>query len=234
VTDKLSLYNLALGHLEERALATLTEASEPRRVLDSYYSHAVSYCQGEGLWAFMVRTVQQDPTTSFVPGAAWTVNDTPTNPPQPNGLQYAFKLPSDWVRTVIVSSSPTLDPPLTQYREEAGYLYANYQPLYYAYVSNDAQYGMNLGAWPAMFTEYVATVLARLSCKRITGSTELLKGDDGLKNMEKVARINARSKDAMNLPPGFMPQSTWVRARRGFMTMMPMSGDDGPLPAGGF
>lgn len=219
MTDKLTLYNLALQHLEERRLGSLNEAREPRRVLDDNYTHSVLYCMGEGLWAFMVRTVQQDASSSLTPAF---------------GFQYAFKLADDWVRTVVVSSTPVLDPPLLQYREEAGYLYANYTPLYYAYVSDDPLYGFNLGAWPEAFTEYVSFVLARKSCKRITGSSELLKGPDGIQAQEKRARINARSKDAMNLPPGFMPQSTWVRARRGFMSQMPQSGDDGMIPAGGF
>jgi hypothetical protein len=234
MTTQLIVYNLALGHLEERALASLSEAREPRRVLDSYWAHCVAYCQEQGLWAFMIRTVQQDASTTLIPGASWNSNDTPATPPQPSGLEFAFKLPGDWVRTVIVSTSPTLDPPLTQYREEAGYLFANFTPIYYAYVSNDPQYGMNLGAWPECFTEFVSIALARMACKRVTGSTALCDGPDGLKAMEKRARIDARSKDAMNLPPGFMPQSTWVRARRGFMTMMPAPGDNGPLPSGGF
>jgi hypothetical protein len=219
VTDKLTVYNLALGHLEERRLGSLSEASPSRRALDDHFTHCVGYCQEQGLWAFMVRSVQQDASSTVTPGF---------------GFVYAFNLATDWVRTVIVSTTQTLDPPLTQYREEAGFLYANFTPLYYAYVSNDPLYGYNLGAWPEVFTEFVSIALARMACKRITGSTELLKGDDGLVQREKRARIDARSKDAMNLPPGFMPQSTWVRARRGFMTMMPMSGDDGPLPAGGF
>ena len=219
MTDKLTLYNLSLQHLGMRRIASLSEPNEPRRALDDNWSHCVAYCQEQGLWAFMVRSVQQDASSTIEPYF---------------GFEYAFKLAGDWVRTVLVSTSPTLDPPLTQYREEAGYLYANFTPSYIAYVSNDPLYGYNLGAWPEVFTEFVAIALARMSCRRITGSAELVNGPDGLKAMEKRARIDARSKDAMNLPPGFMPQSTWVRARRGFMTMMPMSGDDGPLPAGGF
>jgi hypothetical protein len=215
----LTLYNLTLQHLEERRLGSLSEASEPRRVLDDNFSHCVGYCQEQGLWAFMTRSVQQDASTSVVPAF---------------GYQYAFNLAPDWVRTVLVSTSPYFDPPLTQYHEEAGFLYANFTPLYISYVSNDPLYGYNLGAWPEVFTEFVATALARRTCKRITGSTDLLNGADGLIAQEKRARIDARSKDAMNLPPGFMPQSTWVRARRGFLTNMPGSGDNGALPAGGF
>jgi len=219
MTSQFIVYNLALGHLEERPLASATENNEAKRALDAYYNHCVEYCLEQGLWAFMVRSIQQDASLDVVPAF---------------GFEYAFPLLGDFVRVVMVSTSPTFEPPLTQYTREAQYLYANFTPLYHSYVSNDPQYGLNLGAWPAVFTEFVAIALARMACKRVTGSTELLKGDDGLVQREKRARIDARSKDAMNLPPGFMPMSSWVRARRGFMTTMPMSGDDGPLPAGGF
>lgn len=210
---------MALLNLEERRLSSLTENREPRRVLDDYYNHAIGYCQEQGLWAFMVRSVQQDASTTIIPGF---------------GYLYAFNLANDWVRTVLVSTSPTFRPPLTDYREEAGFLYGNFTPLYISYVSNDPLYGMNLGAWPSVFTEFVSLTMARMACKRITGSTELLQGEFGLLNREKKARIDARSKDAMNLPPGFMPESTWARARRGFLANMPQSGDEGALPAGGF
>jgi hypothetical protein len=231
MTSQLIVYNLALGHLEQRPLASLSEASEPRRTLDAYWAHCVAYCQEQGLWAFMVRVVQQDASTTVIPGGSWNSNDAPASPAQPVGFEYAFPLPVDWVRTVVVSTSPTLEPPLTQYSEEAGYLFANFTPLYYSYVSKDPLYGMNLGAWPEVFTEFCSITLARMACKRITGSTDLCNGPDGLKAMEKHARIDARSKDAMNLPPGFAPMSTWVRSRRGFMTG---NWDDGPLPSGGF
>ncbi len=216
MTTQFIVYNLALGHLEERALASPTENTEPKRVLDSYWSHCVAYCQEQGLWAFMIRTAQQDASGDVVPSF---------------GYQFAFPLPADWVREVIVSTSPTFEPPLTRYAREAQYLFADFTPLYTSYVSNGPQYGFNLGAWPEYFTEYLSITLARMACKRITGSTDLLKGDDGLVNREKKARIDARGKDAMNLPPAFMPMSTWVKARRGFMGP---NWDSGMLPPGGF
>lgn len=219
MTDKLTFYNLAAQHLEEQRLGSLNEANALRRALDDNYAHCVGYCQEQGLWAFMVRSVRQDASATITPAF---------------GFQYAFGLSVDWVRTVLVSTSPFGDPPLTQYKEEAGFLYANFTPLYISYVSNDVLYGYNLGAWPEVFTEFAAITLARMACKRVTGSTDLLKGPEGLVAMEKRARIDARSKDAMNLPPGFMPVSTWVRARRGFLTGMPGSGDSGAIPSGGF
>jgi hypothetical protein len=113
--NQLYLYNKALGYLGERKLASLSENREPRRVLDDYWSDEVPFCLGQGLWRFARRTVQQDADSTFAPEF---------------GFNYAFPYPSDWIRTVLVSTSPDLDPPLLQMRDEGGYIYANATPIY--------------------------------------------------------------------------------------------------------
>lgn len=216
MTSQLEVYNLCLGHLGMRALNSLSEQNDVRRALDQFWNHCIAYCQDQGLWAFMVRVVQQDASVDVVPAFGW---------------EFAFDVPADYVRMVLVSTNETLIPPLLQYSVEQQWIYANFTPLYYSYVSNSTQYGMNLGKWPEVFTEYVSIALARMACRRVTGDGKLLLGSDGLINREKKARQDARSKDAMNLPPGFMPMSTWVKARRGFMSG---NWDSGALPTGGF
>lgn len=198
--QQLSIYNEALGHLGERRLASLTEQREPRRVLDSYWSDVVRYCINEGLWRFAIRTAQIEATTAFVPQF---------------GYNNAFQFPSDFVRVVQLSTSPQIDPPLTQYREEAGYWYANSTPLYARYISNDPMYGLNMGGWPQVFVDFVELRLAVKACYRITGSRELLAGADGLIKREERAKRVAKGTIAMDDPAGLPPVPFWVRARRG-------------------
>ncbi len=154
MTDKLSVYNLALGHLEQRRLASLSENREPRRVLDDYWEHAVAYCLERKFWNFMYRTVSIEASASVDPAF---------------GYLYAHKIPDDWIRTRRLSAVATLDPPLLQVAEETGYWFTNITPIYVQYNSNNAQYGMDLGAWPESFTDYVSKRLARSACKRIVG-----------------------------------------------------------------
>ncbi len=197
MADKLYLYNEALGHLGERQLASLSENREPRRVLDYYWSPTVSYALLQGLWRFARRTSQIDADTTITPEF---------------GFNNIFQYPQDWIRTQIISTSPQLDPPLLQYRDEGGFIYANMTPIYLSYISDDPQYGMNLGQWPESFADYIAFRLARLSCLRITSDKDLMRE---LKKDEDRARRVSKAQDAMNDPPGTAPTPYWVRARRG-------------------
>ena len=195
MATKLSLYNGALEDLDERRLASLTEAREPRRVLDDFYDSTVKYCLEQGYWNFAMRAVQADSSSSI----------TPTF-----GYQYAFTKPEDFVRLYAMSSEPTMRQPLLEFVDEPALWYANVDPLYVKYVSDDTAYGMDLSLWPDTFTNYVELRLALKACKRITGKS----ASDDLVKAEKRALADARSKDAMNEPPGQMPAGTWVRSRR--------------------
>lgn len=197
MASKLGLYNQALGHLEERKLASLTEGREARRVLDDYWDTVVKYCLEQGFWNFAMRAIQSDSSTSISPTF---------------GYSYAFSKPSDWVRTLSVSTSETFNPPLLDYVDEPNIWYANCDPLFVKYVSNDNAYGMDLSIWPETFAYYVSLRLARLSCKRITSSDSL---KNSLATDEKGAKADALSKDAMNEPPGFPPTGSWVNSRSG-------------------
>jgi hypothetical protein len=213
MTDQLSLYNGALGHLQERRLANISENREPRRVLDDYYAQELAYCLERKFWNFAYRAVQMDADATVTPQF---------------GFLQAFKIPDDWIRTRLLSAVPTFSPPLIQVAEEAGYWYANLAPIYVQYNSNDPQYGMNTALWPASFVDYVQLRLARQACKRITGSDKLLLGGEGLIAQETRAYKIAAANCAMNDPVGFAPQSSWVRARRGFTAQMPGPGGDSP------
>lgn len=197
MSSQLFIYNEALFHLGERNLASLSENREPKRVLDFFWNDVVSYCLSQGLWRFARRTVQQDASTTIVPAF---------------GFNFAFEYPNDWIRTQIVSTSPDLDPPLLQYRDENNFIYCNATPLFWSYISADSQYGMNIGGWPENFVDYVVFRLAARACMRIANDKDLRKE---LVGEENKARRTAKANEAENDPPGLPPVSIWARARRG-------------------
>lgn len=196
MASKLGIYNDALLNLGSERLASLTEPSASRRALDDGWDGNLSFCLEQGYWNFALRAVQIDASDSVVPTF---------------GYQNAFAKPTDYIRMYRLSVYDTFEPPLLDIVDEPNYWFANCDPLYVKYVSDDTAYGRDLSIWPETFAEFVSTRLANKVCKRITGKEP----SDAMMRQEKKTLIDARGKDAMNEPPGFPPQGTWVRARRG-------------------
>jgi hypothetical protein len=195
MASKLEIFNDALAHLGERKLASLSEAREPRRRLDDQWDRGLRYCLEQGLWNFAMRSVQIDHSAQFTPAF---------------GMRFAFVRPADWIRTALISDNENMEPPLLRYHDERDLIYADCDPIFVQYVSDDPTYGLDLSLWPETFAEYVAVHLARKICQGMTSSesrhAELVK-------LEKKMRVDARSKDAMNQAVGFPPQGTWARSR---------------------
>lgn len=211
MATKLGIYNLALGHLNEGALASTTENRESRRHLDAFYDQVVAECLAEGLWNHAIRAIKETHSIAVTPAF---------------GYNYAFKHPTDFVRVVALSFDPTFRTLLLELNEEAGYWYANSTPLYVRYISNSANYGLDLTRWPPNFTAWVAFKLAENACGRITGSDKLLQGPEGIIRRGNKAKLKAKSTDAMNEPPGKPPRGGWVTSRWGGASGLPMPGGD--------
>lgn len=198
-TDRLALYNIALFAVGERALASLTETREPRRLLDEVYTRgagAVEFFLEQGLWNHAIRAVQIDKSTSVTPSF---------------GLANAFDLPTDFIRLVQISSGEYFSSPLMQYEIEAAFIYADIDPIYLRYVSDSNDFGNDLSLWPETFTLWGGTWLG-------LQIAPVLLNDKDLEALEKRTRRllnDARSKDAMQEPPRFPPLGSWSRARFG-------------------
>lgn len=196
MTEKLTLYNDAIRHVGGRRLADVAEDREPRHELDAVYTPALKACLEAGYWDFAMRFARLD--------AADVGNRDEV------GFTYAFTKPSDWVRTFTASPHPTLEPPFIarEFVDEAGFYYANVDPLYIKYVSNDASYGLDLTRWPESFTDYVAVDLAIRIAPRIKGSAI-----DDIEKAHRRLKANALNKDAVNSPVAFPPRGTWATSR---------------------
>lgn len=196
--SQLTIYNEALRLCEERRLATLSEARKPRFLLDDVWNDGgVLACLEEGSWNFGMRTVQvtYDPTI------------------QPDfGFIHAFAHPADWVRSEGVAVDPYFETPLTRYSDERGYWWADLEVLFVRYVSNDAQYGMNLTLWPESFKQFVGAHFASKVVGSLTKDKEV---QAAVAKARKDTLMAARGKDGLNEPPGFFPRGQLSRARRG-------------------
>lgn len=196
MTTKLELYNGALREIGEPRLSALTDEGPGRRALDDIYDQAVLYCLEQGQWNFAVRAVEleSEPSveTSF-------------------GYKYVFAKPDDWVRTVALSCDEYGRLPLVGYEDRGGYWLADNDPVWCWYVSNHADYGLNLAGWSSAFREYVETYMAFKICRVITGAVGYR---DRLEADVKRYFHNASNKDAMDQPSvKFMPSGSFVNSR---------------------
>lgn len=198
MASKLSLYNDALLALGERKLASTSENRPSRRRLDTVWDGGgVKYCLEQGLWNHAMDTVAISSTPSVDPGDFYT---------------YAFDKPEHWRRTALVSDDPQFCNKLVDYVDEGPYFFANVETLYVKYVSSDSQRGGDLSLWPENFAQYAAHYFAWKICPATTqsGTTKT----DVEKDMKRLL-IVAKSTDAMNETPRFVPAGSWSRARRG-------------------
>lgn len=198
MADRLSIYNGALLECKERKLATLSDNTESRRLLDTVWDGgAVDFALQQGQWSFAARTVEMAPDA----GAEYTF-----------GYQNAFEIPTDLVRTLGLTQDGHGNVPLLAYVTEGGYIFADIEPIYLRYVSNDPAYGGDISKWPPDFIYAVEVYIA----SRIVGK---LTGDDNAaesKLKKALALFNrAASVNAMEGPTKFPPAGSWARARVG-------------------
>ncbi len=198
MATKLQLYNEALMVCGERAIASLSEDRESRRLLDQVYdTGGIKRCLEMGQWNFAMRTVQIDSDPDIAPEF---------------GYAKAFTKPTDWVLTSALCSDGYFNAPLTQYADESEYWYSDTDPIYVRYVSDDAAYGSDLGNWPQTFYDFVAAHFAGKIILKLTADKERR---DAVESIEKKRLLSARNKDAMAKPTSFLPQGSWSSSRGG-------------------
>ena len=200
--SQIGIYNIALRWLEERKLASLTENRESRRYMDDEYEGNIVYCLSQGNFNFSRRLVQIQAETTIAPNF---------------GYEFAFHKPSDWNHTFQVSDNEAFNPLLRDYDDLNNYWYSNISPIYVCYISNDPDYGFNVGLWTPVFTEYVGVRLALLCAPRLKQAKDKV---EDIRKAVKAAKAEAVSTDGQDLPPGRPPYGTWVQSRapRGSIT----------------
>ena len=203
---RLDIYNDALLLCGERFLASLSEAREPRRLLDQVWdSNGVRYCLEQGQWQFAMRTQQLDYDPSTEPTF---------------GYRRAFNKPTDWVLTSALCSDEFFRVPLLAYADELAFWYAELDTIYVKFVSDDSNYGGDLAKWPATFHDYVAAHFASKIITKTSASKEriaFLMGNPGdLDGGELGRRMKiAKSRAAMTQPAQFPAQGGWTSSRQG-------------------
>lgn len=200
-TSKLKIFNGALAIVQHRSIASLTVNEEARHALDTAYDDgAINFCLEQGQWRFAMRSSKFSYDTGITPDF---------------GFPRAFAKPSDWCVTSAVCSDEYFNAPHLNYTDEAGYWYSDLDDLYIKYVSNHADFGMNLSLWSASFTEYVKVYLASKVCGKLAANQKLVENITKRNGMLETALLVAKNRDAMAEPTKKLPRGNWVKARTG-------------------
>lgn len=199
MASKLVVWNSALREVGADKLSDTGETQERGYVLTDIYDNVVKECLEAGQWNFAIRAVKLVADTGIAPSFGFTE---------------VFAKPTDWIRTVALSSSEYFSPPLTEndFVDEGGNFISSVTPIYLRYVSNDTGAGLDLASWPQSFTRYVELALADRICERLTQNAskkEVLTRD------LQIAKRSALNKDAQNEGVKFPPTGSWVRSRTG-------------------
>jgi hypothetical protein len=156
----------------------------------------------QGLWNYATRTVAIDASEDVEPEFGYT---------------FAIAKPDDYAgRFVSISGDSFFACPLQDYHEEGGldgYIYCNVNPLYFRYISNGNEYGLNLADWPWTFARAVEYELAFRVAPHVTTM-----GEDSFSKLEgrKIRALrDARSKDALNQGNQYPPAGRLARSRGG-------------------
>jgi hypothetical protein len=155
------------------------------------------YLLARGLWNFAIRTVELSQDDDVEPLF---------------GFDYAYSKPDDWVRTAAISSDGTFGFPFNDFEDEQNYWYSSIDPLYVRYVSDDDEYGWNVGEWRQPFAKAFEARLA-FECGLP------ISGDKSNRNdMEMLAERRlreAKNLDAVDERTQVRPPGRLVRSRNG-------------------
>lgn len=202
-TTKLLLYNRALLMVGERALTSVDEDVEARRLLDVVWdTGGVDICISEGQWNFAMRSVRIDFDPSLEPDF---------------GFKRAFTKPVDHILTSAFCSDEFFRVPHLRYVDEVDFWYCELDEIFVRYISNDPDYGGDRGSWPAMFTEFVAAHFASAIVLKLTGDADKLKlfvnPESPQSSIRGRALLAAKSRNAMGNPSQYMAQGNWTKSR---------------------
>lgn len=201
ITDatKLDLYNAALRRIGDRAISSLTEAVESRRVLDQAWKSGgvVTYLLEGADWNFARRAVSITASISADPRF---------------GFSYAFEKPADLVRLISLSADAGFAQPLkhSEFVEESAWWLSNYAPLYVLFVSSNDDLGFNDAAWSEAFRELIEMKLAYEISLRLTESEGK---QQALYRAYDRALTVAKSRNAISDGVKFPPHGGWVMSR---------------------
>lgn len=201
MADRLTIYREAARLLGDQRIASLTEDNSTRKAFDDAWRPTVDWLLARGLWNFALRTVELSQDDDVEPLF---------------GRTYAFAKPDDWVRTGRVSNDGTFRTPFNDFDDETNYWYADIDPFYVQYVSDDDAWGWNVGEWRQPFAKAVAARLAFDCGLPVSGDKSNRNDMETLaeKRLREAKTLDAVDERVQQTAPGRLVQSRGGRMSR--------------------
>lgn len=198
MTTKLEVYNIAMRYLGAPRLHPtngLVEDRKDRRELDAVYDQSLALMLQEGIWYYAMRTVEITADPDIEPAF---------------GHPYAYAHPEDYVALSKISTDPYLRTEIAEFSNENKVIACAYPSIYMSYISNDANYGLDLGKMGALFVEAWGCRMAMMTGLPVTGRRD----DDETLEVKYRRRLdNALEKEAVDQRVKAKPPGRWTTSR---------------------
>lgn len=197
-TSQTALVNYAARLVAASRITALTDGTKNANVAQDIYAICLDDLLASHNWNFATRRAKLARSSS-----------TPTF-----GYDYAYVLPSDWLKTVSVHDNDNGDGTVDAKEEEVagqGVICASVEDLYLVYVGTVT----DVNRMPAKFRMAFVTALARDIAIAIADSNAIRDYFDG---RARKALLAAQSVDAQGSAPEKRPAGSWVTSRGGWRT----------------
>lgn len=196
MTSEVSIINEALLELGQKTIVARTDDSTDARTMDDLFDSTRDNLLRRHTWNFATKRIK----------LARSAN-TPAFE-----FAYQYPVPSDWLRTVVVSAS---DHGHTDIAYKQAYdatdgrvILSDATELWLAYVGQVT----DPGVFGPDFARLLALDLAQRACIKLKNSRPLR---EGLEKSYKAQWLAATSADAIEDMPDRRPEGSWVTGRRG-------------------
>lgn len=178
--------NIALVPLRRRTITSLTDGSPSANDVNSIFVLTLQRCLRRHDWNF-ARKRQKLAQEVGAPVS---------------GFDYKYQLPSDWLRTVVVSDSDTGRRGI-RYRAEQDSILSDATQIYLTYIFDV----VDTGAFPADFSDYLAFTLG-VSLSKTKSMREEMRIE------QARAMMVAMSVDSIEDDVDIIPDDTWLLDRQ--------------------
>lgn len=211
-----------LGEQMSSSVMTQSFIDRARWKMQAGWDHTIRSCLEAGAWNFATRRALLTGGTVPIPRA----NDTgyiegifvgpavSSEAEDISEFQYGYNLPPEFLHKISVKRN-AYDDRECRYQFLRSIIMADCEPVVLEFVASD-NHSTDPESWPATFTDYVASALAKLAVSELgLKPNEMAEARAAIEAMTERRLSDAKTKDAIQQAPAYAPLGAFALARRG-------------------